>query len=684
MAVLAYRAALRRVIYKRVSGAALRRALPALLAGLALALQPAAAAAFTLFGLHLWGKKAENTANIIGEPKYYSVNFVPFAAPAGLPPQAAAAMRARAAASIKLAKASSLLWAERKKAVAGSGGVLAKARGDYSRILAGFYAAGRYGPVIHITVNGREAADMPYGTDLPEHSAIVIMVDSGAQYRFDTAELGRSGSEPPLADAALRPKIQAAEQKIGYARGGKALSGTILAAEAQAVEMWRQQGYAKARPAARRIVADHAAATVNARIAAEPGRQARLGALTIDNVSPRPHMDSAYIAWLTGLKEGELYRPAALAAANARLNRLDVFRSATLSEADTIGADGRLPLRLTLQERPLHRFGGGGSYSTIDGLGLSAYWLHRNLFGHGERLRFEAAAANIAGDRNKSSADPGDYSYSAGVAFVRPGIFTPDTDYVASLRAERDVLDNYKTKGLYFSNGLNHNFNERLSASLYANAARVRVQDDIWGKRNFTAAGLSGSLLYDSRDNKSDAARGLYGQLAVEPFYEAEYGNSIVKMTVEGRRYYALDSKNRLIVAVRGKFGSISGAPIAELPSNMLFFAGGGGSVRGYAYRSVGLYKKGDKIIGGRSMLEGSAELRAALYGAFGLAAFLDAGLIGRDSAPDFDQKAKLGAGLGLRYKTGMGPLRLDVGLPLNREHGDSRYGLYIGIGQAF
>gem|GEM_PF-30492 len=647
-------------------------------------LLPLPAAAFALFGMHIWGKKPDEAANIIGEAKYYSLSFAPFATSENVPEAKAKAIEARAALSIKLAKANSLLWAGRKKAVAGSGGVLAKARGDYSRLLAGFYAAGRYGPVISIIINGQEAANIPYGTELPEHNEIVIRVDSGAQYYFDKVELGRIGSSPLAGEAKLQKTAALEQKKIGYARGELAQSGVILAAEAQVTEKWRQRGYAKAKIVERRVIADHAAKSVNALIEVEPGQQAHFGALTMRNISAQPHMNPAYIAWLTGLKEGELYHPAALAKANARLNRLEVFRSVALNEAETIQPNGLLPLSLIVQERPLRRFGGGGAYSTIDGLGLSAYWLHRNLFGHGERLRFEANAANIAGDRNKSSSDPKDYSYNIGGTFIRPGIMTPDTDYVASLRAEREVLDNYTAKGVYFSNGFNHNFNDRLTGHIYANAAQMRIKDDIWGHRDFTAIGLSGGLLYDSRDNKNDATRGYYGQIAAQPFYEAEYGNMIGKMTAEGRTYFAFDNKNRLVFAVRGKIGTIGGAPIAELPSNMLFFIGGGGSVRGYAYRSIGIYKKGDKIIGGRSQLEGSAELRAALYGAFGLVGFIDAGIVGQDSAPDFDQNAKLGAGLGLRYKTGMGPLRLDVALPLNRERGDSRYGLYIGIGQAF
>lgn len=642
------------------------------------AFMPQPATAFELFGIHLWGKKKNKAEDEISEPKTYAITIA--AAPETAPETGGD--------SAKTAQGASLLWAGRKRAVSGSGGLLAKARGDYGRILAAFYAAGRYGPVISISINGREAADIPYGAEFPADNKIVIKALGGPVYHFSAAEIGRrslAGGAPPALDAALAEKLLAAGRgKTGYALGAAAQSGAVFAAEDMAINIWRQQGYAKAKIAERRIIADHAAKSVNARIDVDPGRQARFGALSIRNVSAAPRMNTPYIAWLTGLQEGEIYSPAALAKANARLNKLEVFRSAGLSEAENLQPGGALPLSLVLQERPLHRIGGGGQYSTIDGLGLSGYWLHRNLFGHAERLRLDAAVTNIAGNRNKSSANPKDYGYMLGGAFVRPGIVTPDTDYVASLKAMREVLDNYSSKGIYFSNGFNRQFNERLSGTLYANAAQVRVKDDIWGKRDFTTIGLSGGLLYDSRDNKSDSTKGLYGQISAEPFYETQYGNFVGKMTAEGRSYFSFDKKGRLVLALRGKFGVIGDAPIAELPSTMLFFIGGGGSVRGYAYRSVGLYKKGDKIIGGRSMVEGSAELRAMVSANIGVAGFVDAGVVGKNPMPDFDQNTKLGAGLGLRYKTGMGPMRVDVALPLNREKGDARYGLYIGIGQAF
>ncbi|WP_440131369.1 autotransporter assembly complex protein TamA [Bartonella choladocola] len=627
---------------------------------------PQAATAFDLFGIHLWGKKDQTDKNsdVIGVPKHYKVKVTnaPNAPEAG----------------VKIVKAASSLVEDEDKAASGSAGLLAKARGDYRKILAALYADGYYGGTISIAVNGAEAANIRPDTELPDQSDIVITIDTGPQYHFGVASVHD-----------LAPKTDDKKDKVplpadsGYASGDVAKSGSVFKAEQLAIEGWRQQGYAKASVKNRDVVADHASRTVDSNIEVLPGQKAHYGPLTVKNVSEKPRMDSAYVAWMTGLKEGQEYDPDDIAKANKRLARLDVFRAANVREADKIKADGSLPLNLTVQERPLHRFGVGGSYSTLDGAGLEAYWMHRDLFGHAERLRFDAKISGIGGSQDDSY-NPKNFSYLLGTTFTRPGIITPDTDFVASLKGQREVLDNYTTTGITGQLGLTQIFSDELSGRLYFNAAQTKSEDDYFGNRDFTTVGFLGGLLYDSRDNKSNPKHGLYGEAVLEPIYEIHYGNFIGKMTLEGRSYFSLDAKDRYVIATRAKIGSITGPEAREIPSDMLFFAGGGGSVRGYGYRNIGIRTDTHDTIGGRSLVEGSAELRTMVTDTIGLVGFVDAGVVGADSTPDFSENTKVGAGIGVRYMTGLGPLRFDVAAPLDGAVGDPDLGFYVGIGQAF
>ena len=147
----------------------------ALLSGFALAISvPQTAMAFDLFGVHLWGKKKQDDAkDVIGVPKYYTVDVV--AAPGA------------EKAGVKLAKSASSLVGDHKKPASGSAGLLAKARGDYRKILAALYAQGHYGGTISITVNGEEAANIRPDAELPEKSEIVITIDQGPEYHHACA-----------------------------------------------------------------------------------------------------------------------------------------------------------------------------------------------------------------------------------------------------------------------------------------------------------------------------------------------------------------------------------------------------------------------------------------------------------------------------------------------------------------
>jgi translocation and assembly module TamA len=128
----------------------------------------------------------------------------------------------------------------------------------------------------------------------------------------------------------------------------------------------------------------------------------------------------------------------------------------------------------------------------------------------------------------------------------------------------------------------------------------------------------------------------------------------------------------------------MSGAERDEIPADIRFYAGGGGSIRGYAYQSVGPTQNNEPI-GGRSLITMSAELRIKITEKMGLVAFVDGGSAFESAFQDFEETLQWGGGLGFRYFTAIGPLRLDVGIPINRRAGiDDSFQIYVSIGQAF
>lgn len=623
----------------------------------ALPAAPPSLHAFELFGVHLFGeKKPTEEELVVGTPQHYDVEF---------------AVTDTGDNIERRLRSASRLWRDRNRPASGAAGLIATARNDYSRMLAALYQEGRYGGTISIRIDGREAADLAPDAALAEPAAIVVTVDPGPLFHFREAAIVNE-APPPRSE---RDRVDD-PRSGGFVPGEVARSGAVLRAERLAVEAWRYQGHAKAEAVERRVEAAHDDDLIDARITVEPGRKAFYGPVTVEGAE---RIDPEWLAWMTGLTPGERYHPRDIARGSERIARLDVFRAARFQEADMIDENGLLPITFIVQERQKRRIGVGATWSSIDGLGVEAFWMHRNLFGRAERLRLEAKVAGVG-----HTYKPEEFTYRIGASFVKPGVWTPDTDFSASVFGDREVLEAYTRTAVTATAGFSHIFSEELSGRLLVTGGHARFEDDEFGKREFSMLGLSGSLTYDSRDDPADATSGLFLEATAEPFYEFQYGNAALKATAEARAYYGFGEGNRVVLAGRLKLGMLAGPPIAELPPDMLFFAGGGGSVRGYAYRNIGVVTPSGNVIGGRSLIEASLEARMRITESIGVVGFADAGYVGEDTIPGFSEDLRVGVGLGVRYRTPLGPIRLDVAAPLDRRKGDPRVAVYVGIGQSF
>jgi translocation and assembly module TamA len=613
---------------------------------------------FELFGLCLFGDcNAQDTSDGLIDPRPYDVDVRVSINGAG------------DRALEKSVKNASLLWLERKKPAAGSAGLLTRAKADYKRILAALYNDARYSGEISIRWRGREVADIPAGTELPDNALFEISVDAGTQYRFGTAEIDNQA--PPATNRRDRVAAPADE---GFASGNIAYAQTVKTAGRLAVDAWREQGYAKAGIAGQSVTARHESRELNARLSVEPGQRAYYGPVTVEGTE---RMHAPFVARQTGLIEGREYDPDDLKRADARLQRLGVFRAASLKEAQKIQPGGALPFTLTVQERKLRRIGVGGTFSTVDGAGAEAFWLHRNLFGRAERIRFDARVSGIG-----TSTDFKRYDYYFGSALTLPGRFTPDTDITIKAFGEREVLDLYAKTRVAGSVMAEHFYDEYITfrGGVFASYGEY---DDVFGVRRFGVAGGELGATYDTRNSELDPTNGIFVDIGARPFYEWEFGNAIGRVEGEARAYLGLGPEERTVLAARLKVGSIAGAPIMQIPQDELFLAGGGNSVRGYSYRSIGVPVTGGTS-GGRSLFEGSFEVRQKITDAIGVVGFVDVGQVNSTALPNFSGTIRTGAGFGLRYNTGLGPIRLDLAFPLNPQAGDPRFAVYAGIGQAF
>lgn len=540
--------------------------------------------------------------------------------------------------------------------------LLAAARSDYSRILAALYAKGHYSVVVRIRIDGREAAAIPALEAPTSISTIRIEVDPGPPFRFGVARVAPLAPETEL-PAELRS-------------GAVAESGAVSSAVDVAITAWRETGHAKAFVASEAVVADHAARRLDADVRLDPGPRLRFGRLEITG---EQRMREQRIRKIAGLPEGETFSESELRRAETRLRRTGIFSSVALSEDDQVTAPDLLGITATVVEQKPRRYSFGVEIASLDGVSLTGSWIHRNLMGGGERLGIGAEVTNIGS--GESGID-----YALDVTLDRPATLTPDTTAGLVLGFEHlDEID-YSLDSVSFGLQFSHIFSEELTARA---GLTYDYQDgsDPGGDFTFRNLSLPIGVTWDKRDNRNDSTRGFYLDATAKPFLGFGTTGSGLRTTVDGRVYRSLGEPGRFVVAARAQAGAVLGSALLETPRDDLFFSGGGGTVRGQPYRSLGipvLRGFGPEFqIGGKYFLGASLELRAKVSDKIGVVGFVDWGSIGLDGFTGGFSDSHAGAGLGLRYDTGLGPIRLDVAAPISGRTGDGVQ-IYVGLGQSF
>lgn len=536
--------------------------------------------------------------------------------------------------------------------------LLSSARADYAQIIGMLYSEGYFGGVIHILADGREVADIPPLEQPSSVESIVITVDPGPLFLFSRARIA------PLAPGTVLPE--------GFQPQEPARSRVIQTAVDAGAEGWRDQGHAKVEVESQRVVADHSDNTLDADIALSPGPRLTFGKLILEGESS---VRENRIRKIVGLPEGEVFSPEALEKAAARLRRTGVFRSVTLREAKEIGPDNTLDITaITVDERP-RRIGFGAELSSLDGLSLSAFWLKRNLLGGAERLRLDGGVSGIGGQT-------GGIDNNLSARLDRPATLTPDTNGYLLGEYRQEDEPTYLERSSTLEIGFEHIFSDQLRGSVGLSLTYSDVEDAD-GKRNFHYVGLPTTVTWDRRDDKLEPTSGFYAGVDAMPFYGIGTTASGLHSELDLRAYKGFGQDDRFVVAGRMQLGSVFGAGIGEVPPGLLFFSGGGGTVRGQSYQSLGVDLGGGDTSGGQSFLGFSGELRAKVTKTIGIVGFYDTGYISADSIPSSDDPNHSGAGIGLRYYTSIGAIRLDVAQPIDGGDGKGVQ-FYIGIGQAF
>ncbi|MXQ11129.1 BamA/TamA family outer membrane protein [Microvirga makkahensis] len=564
-----------------------------------------------------------------------------------------------------------------------------RAEADLPRLNDALWGAGYYNARIAINVAG-----VPLSLQSPRPEAAIraatvyrsqalvpiqVTVDPGPQFVLRNVAILDARTGRPFMPDDLPPRVVQIEP------GDPARAADIVAAQARIVDHFRAESRPFAKVTGQNPVVIHPAQVMDISLTVDPGPQAGIGGIAIRGAE---NVDPAVVRSFIYTEPGDPYSPAALASMRKSILNIEALSSVRIREGETLDAYGNLPLFVDITERPPRVIGASVQYSTTDGPAVRAYWAHRNLFGGAERLRLEGSLFYLTENGGRPEDDEDfDWDDLGGrfrATFLKPALGGTRNDFLAEALVERDRTEGYTSRLVNGTAGIRHRFSEKFSIQGGIEYEKGQASD-ILGQVDYTLVGLPLSVTYDSTDNTLDPTEGMKLLASVTPY--PDFLGSSVPMTIArgtASAYWSIDEESRYILAGRLGLGSIIGADLEEIPANRRFFAGGGGSVRGFGYRTLSPFFLGEPI-GGRSLLEASVEARIKVTDTIGIVPFVDAGTAFESSYPDFDDSIRVSAGLGLRYYTAIGPIRLDVAVPVRRERGDDRsFAIYVGIGQAF
>ncbi len=495
----------------------------------------------------------------------------------------------------------------------------------------------------------------------------------GERYRFGAIDLGMLSAAPDAQD--LRTVF-------GIVQGDPLNSDKLVEEQRDLDTALGENGYPFAKIDDPELLVDHAREEGDLTMPVTPGGKYVFGQV---NSSDPKFLSSKQLARIARFYPGDTYR---------RSLELDLRRAIVATglvstvaitprevAAPTEVGPGEIALDVDLQRAKLRTIAGAIGYGSEDGVKLEASWEHRNLFPPEGALKVRA----IAGTQEQLLG----VSFKKNNFYQRDQVFLLDA-YASDIESEAVEARTVALRGSLerLSNLLfQRPFSWSVGSEVLLTDERNRVTDGIARPREtYLIASLFGSATIDSSDSLLDPTQGFRVTGFLAPEVSQSDGTEVFYLRSQADASYYKSVGSGTVVATRGRFATIQGAKTFEIAPSRRLYAGGGSSIRGYGFEAVGPRNDLGEPTGGRSLVEFSLEARidtGLMDGAVQIVPFVDAGTVSISSTPDF-RFIKFGAGLGVRYKTGFGPIRVDVGVPLNPGPDDSPVAVYVSLGQAF
>lgn len=441
----------------------------------------------------------------------------------------------------------------------------------------------------------------------------------------------------------------------------------IISSKQDLLNVLKEKGFPLAEIEKDEILADFLSKTITINIYVKKGPLCNFGHLNIFGLEDiKPEYIYKKIAW----KEEEKFSLKKIKETQKRITNTNLFSSVIIEHEDKLDDSNLLPMKIYLTKAKHQNISFGASYATVDGPGVLFGWTHRNIRHMGEILNIETDISKRGNLGAITYKKPDFYKLNQALVLQGFAIREDITAYLSFTYGALAKLDNHINK-LYYSYGIR---TEHINAIHSANDGR------------FQLLSLPVNLQYTTTKHLLNPLKGYTIIYTTIPFVSICSNKSLfLKQRISFSIYLPLDNQKKLVLSTRIQLGSILGASIYKIPINKLFLGGSDDDLRGYKYKTVGPRNSQGDIIGGRSFIYFNLEPRFRISKTLGLVPFLDLGNVAIKKVPDFKTRFRKSVGIGFRYFSFFGPLRLDVAFPLDKyKEYDAKYRFYVSIGQTF
>ncbi len=447
------------------------------------------------------------------------------------------------------------------------------------------------------------------------------------------------------------------------------ITQNVLNAEKKLLSLLSNKGYPLAKIEKREVLIDQTHKNASIEWCIDVGFFCLFGDTKITGLKD---IDKSFIYKKIKWRQDQKYDSRKVKETQQNLLQTNLFSSVAILHEDKTNEKGELQMHLKLVEA-LHKYISTGiSYATIDGFGVSMSWANRNFRSQGELLAIDVNVAQ---------------RLILGVAtYKKPDFIKIDQNYVLRFEASRDKIPIAYLAFIYsMENRIDKKFSKRINGSLGFRAEYNEITHSA-NDGNFFLISLPTFFKFSSANNILNPTHGQTIIYRIQPFKNminsAKY---FLKQTLIYDLYIPLEQNKNFILAIRMTLGSIFGAKIFDLPLTQLFLGGSDDDLRGYKYKTLSPLDSNNDPIGGRSAIYFSIEPRVRLTEKIGLVPFTDLGVVSSKEYPRVNEKWFKSIGIGFRYFSFFGPIRLDVAFPLDRRKAiDPSFKIYVSIGQTF